>query len=250
MSKKYVPLSALIKSVQAPRAAEGDFPILSMTMRSGLVDQAEKFKKRVASEDTSNYKVVRRGQLVIGFPIDEGVLSFQELYDKAIVSPAYDIWDLRDTALVDARYLELFLRGPEALRFYASKLRSTTARRRTLPDDIFLNLSVPLPALREQRRLVAILDKVDELRRQRRRTVDILEDLEKSVFYKLFGDPVLNSQRWPSRRFDDVAAIERGKFTPRPRNDPSYYDGPYPFIQTGDISRSRGGLQELESDAQ
>jgi type I restriction enzyme S subunit len=50
-----------------------------MTMHEGLVDQASKFKKRVASADTAAYKLVRRNQLVVGFPIDEGVLSFQDL---------------------------------------------------------------------------------------------------------------------------------------------------------------------------
>jgi hypothetical protein len=38
-------------------------------------------------------------------PIDEGVLSFQNLYDEAIVSPAYDTWNIRDEELVDSRYL-------------------------------------------------------------------------------------------------------------------------------------------------
>ncbi len=39
-----------------------------------------------------------------------------------------------------------------------------------------------------------------------------------------------------------MATVERGKFTPRPRNDPSYYGGKFPFIQTGDISDSGGRL--------
>ena len=35
-----------------------------------------------------------------------------------------------------------------------------------------------------------------------------------------------------------IAKIERGKFSPRPRNDPQYYGGTTPFIQTGDITRA------------
>ena len=81
----------------------------------------------------------------MGFPIDEGVLSFQTLYDEAVVSPAYDVWSITQNELVEIKYLERFLRSPFALKFYASKLRGTTARRRSLPDDIFLSLLVPLP---------------------------------------------------------------------------------------------------------
>ena len=35
-----------------------------------------------------------------------------------------------------------------------------------------------------------------------------------------------------------VASVERGKFSVRPRNDPQYYGGDIPFLQTGDIARA------------
>jgi type I restriction enzyme S subunit len=37
-----------------------------------------------------------------------------------------------------------------------------------------------------------------------------------------------------------LAQIQRGKFSHRPRGEPRFYGGPYPFIQTGDVSNSRG----------
>ena len=36
----------------------------------------------------------------------------------------------------------------------------------------------------------------------------------------------------------EVAVVERGKFSVRPRNDPQYYGGNIPFLQTGDIARA------------
>jgi type I restriction enzyme S subunit len=36
----------------------------------------------------------------------------------------------------------------------------------------------------------------------------------------------------------------RGKFSHRPRNDPALYDGPFPFIQTGDVARSKKYIKE------
>lgn len=91
-SVKMVKLGDVITPAKCERAGQRSFPLLSMTMHEGLVDQQEKFKKRVASEDVSSYKVIERGQLVVGFPIDEGVLDFQTRYDRAIVSPAYGVW--------------------------------------------------------------------------------------------------------------------------------------------------------------
>ena len=47
---------------------------------------------------------------------------------------------------------------------------------------------------------------------------------------------------WDVRPFGELALIERGKFTARPRDDPKYYGGSIPFIQTGDVTNSRGRI--------
>jgi type I restriction enzyme S subunit len=181
-------------------------------MHEGLIDQASKFKKRVASADTAEYKLVRRNQLVVGFPIDEGVLSFQDLYDEAIVSPAYDTWSLRGDFEVEPAYLERFLRSPRALAFYRVKLRGTTARRRNLPDDIFLRLAVPLPPLPEQRRIADILDQADALRAKRRAAPAQLDTLAQSIFLDMFGDAGENPKAWPVRQVSEyVAEFQGGK---------------------------------------
>lgn len=47
---------------------------------------------------------------------------------------------------------------------------------------------------------------------------------------------------WPTVALEDIATVGRGRFSPRPRNDPRYYGGDIPFIQTGDVARSNGRL--------
>ena len=49
---------------------------------------------------------------------------------------------------------------------------------------------------------------------------------------------------WDVKTFQSLAHIERGKFTARPRNDPKYYGGDIPFIQTGDVTNSNGQITE------
>lgn len=207
-----VALGDLIAPANVERAGDREFPILSMTMHHGLVDQSLKFKKRVASEDLSQYRVVNRDQLVVGFPIDEGVLSFQQLYERAVVSPAYAVWDLRESGhTIEPRYLERFLRSPRALSFYLAKLRGTTARRRSLPREIFLSLQVPLPSLEDQRRLADALDAADALRKKRVESIEKVESLKLSIFLDKFGDPTSNAKGWPVVPLQEVC-FSKGQY--------------------------------------
>lgn len=201
MNVSTVPLGEVVTRASVRRAGHGDYPVLSMTMHDGLVDQHDKFKKRVASPNTEGYRVVQHGQLVVGFPIDEGVLSFQRRYPEAIVSPAYQIWDLDDRHAVDASYLELYLRSPRAIAYYKGRLRGTTARRRSLPKKSFLEMPVPLPPIAEQKRIARVLDAADALRAKRRESLAQLDTLIQSTFLDMFGDPVTNPMGW------DVSAL-------------------------------------------
>ncbi len=157
-------------------------------MKHGLVDQADKFKKRVASSDTSNYRVAYKNELVVGFPIDEGVLGFQTKHPAGIVSPAYDIWKLRSEVDSHIPYLERYLRSPQARGSYASRMQGAVARRRSLTKTDFLNLEIPFPPLGDQIRIAHLLGKVEELIAQRKQYLQQLDDLLKSVFLEMFGD--------------------------------------------------------------
>jgi type I restriction enzyme S subunit len=204
-----------------------------MTMHGGLVDQANKFKKRVASADTSGYKIVTRDQLVVGFPIDEGVLSVQDLYDAAIVSPAYDVWDIhRDKVLPP--YLERFLRSAHALSYYRQMLRGTTARRRTLPDELFLAIRVPVPPIPEQRRIADILDKVDAIRRKRKEAIALTEDLLRSAFLDMFGDPVTNPKGWELKPLAKLGRITTGNTPSRAVDE--YFGDDIEWIKSDNIN--------------
>lgn len=48
---------------------------------------------------------------------------------------------------------------------------------------------------------------------------------------------------WKQTLLQEVATVERGKFSHRPRNLPEFFGGPYPFVQTGDIVSSNGDLR-------
>jgi len=50
---------------------------------------------------------------------------------------------------------------------------------------------------------------------------------------------------WNIRAFEEVAILERGKFSARPRNDPKFFGGDIPFIQTGDVANANGDITKF-----
>ena len=49
---------------------------------------------------------------------------------------------------------------------------------------------------------------------------------------------------WKIEKLENIALVERGKFSVRPRNDPRYFGGNMPFVQTGDISSAKTYLTQ------
>jgi len=50
---------------------------------------------------------------------------------------------------------------------------------------------------------------------------------------------------WSQKTLEDLSIVERGKFSARPRNDPRYFGGEMPFVQTGDVTGSKTYLNSF-----
>lgn len=77
---------------------------------------------------------------------------------------------------------------------------------KNISASIVRALKVPLPALEEQRRIAAILDKADAIRRKRREAIALTEELLRSTFLEMFGDPVTNPKGWPTTTLAKLTA--------------------------------------------
>ncbi len=230
---KMVKLGTLIKPAKLQKCGNDDYPVLSMTMHNGLVFQSDKFKKSVASQDKSTYKVVHRNQLVIGFPIDEGVLATQRITDVGIVSPAYGIWDVDQTKIIP-EFLEYALRCNRAIDYYKAKLRGSTARRRSLPTPTLLELDVPLPDIEQQRLALTTIHHAKNALDSRQAQLTKLDELIKARFVEMFGDPVTNPFNWPTVELGQRCEIITGN-TPS-RAEPENYGTFIEWIKSDNIN--------------
>lgn len=113
-----------------------------------------------------------------------------------------DILPINPGPRIDRKFLAYFLRQPSMVDFATS--RSTGANLPRLSPKALADFEIPLPHLEEQKRIAAILDQADSLRRLRQRAIDRLNTLGQAIFYEMFGDPVTNPMSWEEKALEDI----------------------------------------------
>ncbi len=103
--------------------------------------------------------------------------------------------------IVEPFYLYQFLNSPI---FRNWTLSSVGANIKNIRKSELESFKLSLPSLPEQRRLASILDKADQIRRKRTETIKLLDQLLRSVFLEMFGDPVRNERGWEVLKVKDV----------------------------------------------
>lgn len=141
---------------------------------------------------------------------------------------------LPDPSRLDRKYLAYYLRSKSFVDWVSSQVAGAKMPRVSM--QLFWQHEIPLPPLPEQKRIAAILDKADAIRRKRQQAIQLADDFLRAVFLDMFGDPVTNPKGWPTMRVDELCAIVRGS-SPRPQGDPRFYGGPVPRLMVADLTR-------------
>lgn len=105
---------------------------------------------------------------------------------------------------------------PKYLYYFCEKFDfeklNTTVTIPSLTKANLLNIEITLPPLDKQQHIAAVLDKVSDLIALRKQQLAKLDELVKSRFIEMFGDPVRNDKGWPLTTLGEVAEIRIGPF--------------------------------------
>ena len=77
------------------------------------------------------------------------------------------------------------------------------------PTDI-ARIPIPVPSEKIQSRVVSELDKINELIRLKKEQLKDYDNLAQSIFYEMFGDPVVNEKGWDFKKIGEIGTVERG----------------------------------------
>lgn len=123
------------------------------------------------------------------------------------------------------KYLYFFLKSNT--KFLNSLGRGATFKE--ISKSIVENILIPCPNIQIQKQIAERLDKVQELIAKQKEQIAKLDLLIKSRFLDMFGDPISNPKKWPTRRMGDIFNITSGG-TPSTQEDSYWLNGTISWI--------------------
>ena len=254
---KTVSISRLFSRVK--RTGYKEKELLSVYRDYGVIPKSGRDdNNNKPSEDLSPYQLVQSNDLVMNkMKAWQGSIAISEC--EGIVSPAYFVYQPNNSLfeLAHPKYVHYLLRNPIYVTQYLSRSKGIRVNQWDLDPDEFRNIEILLPSKVEQEKIYSFLDhetaKIDKLIEKQQQLIELLKEKRQAVISHAVTKglnpdvPMKDSgvewlgevpEHWSLKSFRYACLIYRGKFGHRPRNDPSLYDGDYPFIQTGDVARA------------
>ena len=143
---------------------------------------------------------------------------------------------------VDAMYLYYFM--PQALKAIEDKTPFVTVKHLSAKE---LNkIVVTVPTIEDQKKIANCLQRLDELISLRKQQLSKLDELVKSRFIELFGDPNTNPMKWNKEPLQINATLLNGRAY---KQDELLDNGKYPVLRVGNFFSNRGWYySDLELD--
>lgn len=174
-------LSRIVDVYNEKSTSNNQFPIITSSRR-GLFLQENYFKKQVASEDNTGYKIVPKGYVTFRSMSDDGIFVFnrQTLLENALISPAYGVFVF---ASIDSDF-GMYLINSHLMTREIKRL-SQGGTRIALKTSVFTEIFLKIPCLEEQQKIAVVLSAVDQEINALQQKLDVLKQEKKALMQQL-----------------------------------------------------------------
>ena len=225
--------------------ASGDEELLSVTIGNGVIRQVDSDKRNIASEDKSNYKVVKKGDIPYNsMRMWQGAVGNSE-YD-GIVSPAYTVL----TPTVDANgkfFMELF-KKKSSLQIFQRWSQGLTSDTWNLKYPILSSIQFNIPSIEEQNEIAEYFSNLDNLITLHQRKCDETKKLKKYMLQKMFpkkGEtkPEIRfagfTDDWEQRKLGDITELKSASRV----HKKEWTTSGVPFYRSSDVMSAINGTK-------
>lgn len=186
------------------------------------------FIKSVANTngtDLTKYKVIRKDDFAVSLmqvSRDSKIpVARLDEYDKAIMSPAYPIFRVKDKKVILPEYLDMWFKRPEFDREAA--FIAVGGVRGSMPWEEFEKMQLPVPPIEEQLEIVASYKAITDRIALKRRINDNLEAQAEAIYNEMIAN---NSTNGTMSTLGEISTIKTGKLN----SEAAVINGIYPFF--------------------
>lgn len=217
----------------------GDVPWLSLKDIRGMtsryvMDTID--KPTMLGVDNSSARVLPKG--TVAFCRTASVGNVAILGRDMATSQDFVDWVCGPQLLPEFLYEAFKASGPT----FANEMQGSTHKTIYMPT--VERFKILLPPLSEQKRIADILDKADAIRRKRQEAIGLTEQLIRSAFLDMFGDPVANQRQWPVKKLQDISTQIMSGTTPKGGKH-VYPEEGITFFRSQNVWRNRIVLDDI-----
>ena len=238
-----IKLGDFLREICIKTVVNNEYPVLTSS-KNGIYLQSEYFNKQVASKDNTGYKIIKKGQFTYRAMSDTGEFypNMLKCVDVGIVSPAYPVFEITNRDIIYPQYLQYFFRS-NTFRYNISGLEQGSTRT-SIKFNKMKNIKIKLPPLLEQKKVIMILDRVGSLISKRQEQLKYFDELTKSLFIEMFGDPISNPKEWKKKKCKNILTKIGSGATPQGGSE-SYKEEGISLIRSMNVHNGRFESKDL-----
>ena len=239
-----------IGDIYAERSQRGasNMELLSVTMNDGVKPRSEIEGKDNSSEDKSNYKIVRKGDMVYNsMRMWQGANGISPC--DGIVSPAYTV--LMPKQEINNGYFAALFKSANLINEFRKNSQGMTSDTWNLKYPQIETIKIQIPSVSEQNKVSELFGVLDARIVAQAQLIEALKKYKRGVMRAIFRDKSFVFSKatvWKSIRLGDECVFFSGG-TPK-STDSSYYGGSIPFIRSGEIHGEKTELFLTEAGLQ
>ena len=172
------------RNEQSPMNIE--YPLMAFIANEGVAPKGERYDRSSLVTDTENklYKRTEFGDFIYSSNnLETGSIGLNK-YGKACISPVYSIF--QPTGITDSDFLGRRLVRKDFINAMVKWRQGVIYGQWTIHESDFLKIEISVPSVKEQRKIGAYLDELDNLITLHQRKLEKLKNIKKSVLEKMF----------------------------------------------------------------
>ena len=185
----------------------------------------------ISDEAATNISIVKKGTVIMSFKLTVGkcAIAAKDLYtNEAIMA-----FNTKDGYEINSSFLYYYLKG------YKWNGANKAVMGLTLNKATISKHNLSIPPLSTQLSIVSELDKINELISLKKEQLKDYDNLAQSIFYEMFGDPVVNEKGWELKKLGDVCKFTQGTQVPIEEQHLSKENGLVQFLRIIDFTQGK-----------